>query len=409
LPASCGRYGGDGRRDPYYVMHPVSVLDWQYYHNAVRDWLSALAILVVVTVTLTAARQITLRRLRHDVGRARGHQLSADLIGAEFVRRTNVLFLLVLGIAAASLGLTLPARVEAFIRGFTIVSLLLQLGLWGDGLVKVLLTRYVARQTAATDGETSVTASRTTVAALGVFMRAVLWILLLLVGLDSLGVRVTTLITGLGVTGIALALAVQNILGDLFAALSIVVDKPFVDGDPITVDGYSGTVEHIGLKTTRVRAYTGEQIVFSNADLLKSRIRNYKSLRQRTSTLIVTLDQSAPAAAIARVPPMLRAVIEAVPQVRFERSHVTTPNANGIGIETLFTVLSPDYTAFMNAQQAITIALLERLPGLGVALASGGVTVVMDDRRVDPTPPRPATGVGSYQPRARTSPEGEGG
>jgi small-conductance mechanosensitive channel len=390
-------------------VHPVNVLDWQYYHNAVRDWLTALAILVAVTLALTATRQVTLRRLRQDAGRVRGHQLSTDLIGAEFVRRTSVLFLLVLGIAAASLGLTLPLRVEAFIRGFTIVALLLQLGLWADGLVKVLLTRYVARQTAATDGEGGgIAASRTTVAALGIFIRAVLWIVLLLVGLDSLGVRVTTLITGLGVTGIALALAVQNILGDLFAALSIVVDKPFLDGDPITVDGFSGTVEHIGLKTTRVRAYTGEQIVFSNADLLKSRIRNFKSLQRRTSTLIVTLDQSAPAAAIARVPSLLRSVIEALPQVRFDRSHITTPTANGISVETVFTVLSADYTTFMNTQQAITIALLERLPALGVALATGGVTVVMDDHRADTTSPRPA-GVGGYRPGTRTSPEGQGG
>lgn len=396
-----------GAQRPF--VRPSNVLDWQYYHNAVRDWLSALAILVVVTITLTATRQLTVRRLRQDAtraGRARKHLVSADLLGAEFVRRTSVLFLLVLGLAAASLGLTLPPRAEAFIRGFTVVSLLLQLGLWGDGVVKVLLTQYVARQTAP-NGESGIAASRTTVAALGVFMRGVLWILLLLVGLDSLGVRVTTLITGLGVTGIALALAVQNILGDLFAALSIVVDKPFVDGDPITVDGFSGKVEHIGLKTTRVRAYTGEQIVFSNADLLKSRIRNFKTLQYRTSTLIVTLDQSAPAAAIARVPPMLRAVIEAVPQTRFDRSHVTTPNANGIAVETVFTVLSSDYTAFMNAQQAITIALLERLPTLGVALASSGVTVVMDDHRPDTTPPRPAA-VGGSRPGSDTSTEGQG-
>ena len=160
----------------------------EYYHNSVRDWLSALAILVVVAITLTATRQLTLRRLRLDADRARKHLISADLIGAEFVRRTNVFFLLVLGLAAASLGLTLPPRAEAFIRGFTVVSLLLQLGLWGDGVVKVLLTRYVARQTAP-EGEGGIAASRTTVAALGVFMRAVLWILLLLVGLDSLGVR----------------------------------------------------------------------------------------------------------------------------------------------------------------------------------------------------------------------------
>jgi small-conductance mechanosensitive channel len=268
------------------------------------------------------------------------------------------------------------------VRAFTIIALLSQLGLWCDGLIKVVLTRFVTRQTAGSDGEGSSAASRTTVAALTVFIRAVLWVLLLLVGLDSLGVRVTTLITGLGVTGIALALAVQNILGDLFAALSIVVDKPFVDGDPIAVDSLSGTVEHIGLKTTRVRATTGEQIVFSNADLLKSRIRNFRRLQQRTSTMVITLDAGAPWAAIGRVPAMIKSVVESLPRVRFERSHVTVPTADGIGVETVFTVLSPDYQAFMNAQQAITLGILSRLGDLGVELAHGdALTVLLADGR----------------------------
>lgn len=357
------------------------MLDWQYYHNTVREWLSAVAIFVIVTLTLTVVRNLIARRLRHGVG-GPVHDHGADLVAADFVRRTNVVFLLALGVAAGSLYLTLPPRVDAFVRAFTIIALLFQFGLWCDGLVKVLLTRYVTRQTAMSDGERGMAASRTTVAALGIFMRAVLWILLLLVGLDSLGVRVTTLITGLGVTGIALALAVQNILGDLFAALSIVVDKPFVDGDSITVDSLSGTVEHIGLKTTRVRATGGEQIVFSNADLLKSRIRNFRRLQQRTSTMTVTLEQAAPPAALARVPALFREAVESVPRVRFERSHITVPTAGGIGVETVFTVLSPDYGTFMDVQQAVTIGMLKRLDDLGVALARpNAVTVVVPERR----------------------------
>ncbi len=357
------------------------MLDWQYYHNTVREWLSAVAIFVVVTLTLTIARTLIVRRLRHGVGGAL-HDRGADLVAADFVRRTNVVFFLALGVAAGSLDLTLPPRVDAFVRAFTIIALLFQFGLWCDGLVKVLLTRYVTRQSATSDGERGVAASPTTVAALGIFMRAVMWILLLLVGLDSLGVRVTTLITGLGVTGIALALAVQNILGDLFAALSIVVDKPFVDGDAITVDSLSGTVEHIGLKTTRVRATSGEQIVFSNADLLKSRIRNFRRLQQRTSTMTVALEQAASPAALARVPTLFREAVESVPRVRFERSHITVPTAGGIGVETVFTVLSPDYGTFMDAQQAVTLGMLKRLDDLGVALASpNAMTVVLPDRR----------------------------
>ncbi len=104
---------------------------------------------------------------------------------------------------------------------------------------------------------------------------------MLLLTLDNLGVNVTALVAGLGIGGIAVALAMQNILGDLFASLSIVIDKPFVIGDFIVVDDYKGTVEHVGLKTTRVRSLGGEQLVFSNNDLLKSRVRNYKRMYER--------------------------------------------------------------------------------------------------------------------------------
>jgi small-conductance mechanosensitive channel len=355
----------------------MNVLDWEYYHNTLRTWLIALAILIGITVVLTVVRHLVGARLRHVAARPGRGTPNSDLVAAELLRRTSVVLFVALGIDVGSFGLALPPRVEGFVRAFVIVAVLAQVGRWGDGLVQLSLSRYVARHNATAGGDAGFATSRTTVAALGILMRAVLWIVLILVALDSLGVRVTALITGLGVSGIALALAVQNILGDLFAALAIIVDKPFVEGDAITVDTLSGTVERIGLKTTRVRASTGEQIVFSNADLLKSRIRNFQRLRERTSTLTITLDQSAAANAIALVPPVLRELVQAQSQVRFERSHVTTPTASGIGVETVYTVLTSDYMKFMDAQQAITVGLLARLPSLGVALASaGGVTVV---------------------------------
>ncbi len=115
----------------------------------------------------------------------------------------------------------------------------------------------------------------------GLVARIVMWSVILLLILDNLGVNITSLIAGLGIGGVAVALALQNILGDLFASLSIVLDKPFVIGDFVVVDSLSGTIEHIGLKTTRIRSLSGEQIIFSNNDLLKSRIRNYKRMSER--------------------------------------------------------------------------------------------------------------------------------
>ena len=150
----------------------------------------------------------------------------------------------------------------------TILALFMQGVIWTNIIISYYLQRTV--QLHVTDGS-----SVTTFKALGVVARLFIWIALGLAGLSALHIQIRPLLTGLGIGGLAIALAVQNILGDLFAAISIVVDKPFVVGDSISVENYRGKVEHIGLKTTRLRSESGEQIIFSNGELLKSKIRNY--------------------------------------------------------------------------------------------------------------------------------------
>ncbi len=140
--------------------------------------------------------------------------------------------------------------------------------IWANIIISYYIQRYV--QLHVTDGS-----AITTFKALGAVARLTVWVVLGLAGLAALHIPVRPLLTGLGIGGLAIALAIQNILGDLFAAVSIVMDKPFVVGDSISVENYRGKVEHIGLKTTRVRSESGEQIIFSNGELLKSKIRNY--------------------------------------------------------------------------------------------------------------------------------------
>jgi small-conductance mechanosensitive channel len=150
----------------------------------------------------------------------------------------------------------------------TILALFMQGVIWTN----IIISHYIQRsiQLHVTDGS-----SITTFKALGAVARLVIWIALGLTALSALHIEIKPLLTGLGIGGLAIALAIQNILGDLFAAISIVMDKPFVVGDSISVENYRGKVEHIGLKTTRVRSESGEQIIFSNGELLKSKIRNY--------------------------------------------------------------------------------------------------------------------------------------
>ena len=163
---------------------------------------------------------------------------------------------------------TMSESTQRWVKLATTLALFMQGVIWANIIIAHYLQRYV--RVHATEGS-----SITTFKAFGAAARLTIWIVLGVVALSANGVQVRALLTTLGIGGLAVALAVQNILGDLFAAIAIVLDKPFVVGDSISVENYRGKVENIGLKTTRVRSESGEQIIFANGELLKSKIRNY--------------------------------------------------------------------------------------------------------------------------------------
>jgi small-conductance mechanosensitive channel len=171
------------------------------------------------------------------------------------------------------------------------------------------------------------------------------------------------------VGGIAVALAVQNVLGDLFASFSIVLDKPFVIGDFIIVGDHLGTVEHVGLKTTRIRSLSGEQLVFSNTDLLGSRIRNFKRMYERRVVFSLGVVYQTPARLLEKIPPMLRQIVESREQVRFDRAHFRDFGPHSLNFEIVYWVLSPDYALYMDIQQEINLEIYRRFEQEGIDFA----------------------------------------
>jgi small-conductance mechanosensitive channel len=369
----------------------MPVRDWleiRYFDNTLAQWLIAAGVLVGGTVLLLLLRGLVVRRLQRLAQRTK---TDIDDLAVDLIRRTRFYFIVAVCLVAGTLALEIPAKWMAARHVFIVIAVLLQLGVWGTGLITYWIERYIRRS-----GGRGATA--TTLTALGFLGRFVLWGVLLILGLGNLGFEITTLVTGLGIGGIAIALAVQNILGDLFGALSIVLDKPFVVGDFIVVDTFSGTVEHVGLKTTRLRALTGEQIVMSNAELLKSRIRNYQSLKERRQLFTIGVEYDTPPDVAARIPAMIREAVEAQPLARFDRSHFQRFGDSTLDYETVYYVLSSDYNAFMDTQQAINVALLRRFAEEGIGFAFPTRTVVLrrpgdggadaaDDRQEDGTAP----------------------
>ncbi len=187
--------------------------------------------------------------------------------------------------------------------------------------------------------------------------------------MSNWGFDITALVTGLGIGGIAIALAVQNVLGDLFASLSIVVDKPFTIGDYINIDSYSGHVEHIGLKTTRIRSISGELLIFSNTDLLKSRVRNYKQMKRRRATFDTGVVRSTSAEVLKALPAKIKEIILRNSQTSFERCHFRDIGDYSYNFSTVYWIEKPDMGFYLDIQQQINLDLVAYFSEQGIEFA----------------------------------------
>jgi small-conductance mechanosensitive channel len=338
----------------------MAFLETTFYHNTLEKWIIALALAVMVWGVLTVLRHVVYRRL---LVLSRKTASPLDDLVALLVHKVKTLFCLAVSVYAGSLVLSLPHNVNVLLGKLIFLALLLQAAVWGTEIITFWVLR--ARQ-AREEGDASDAA---VMSLLHFVVKVVLWAAVVLIGLDNLGVHITTLVAGLGVGGIAVALAVQNILGDLFASVTIVLDKPFVIGDFITVDDFFGNIEHIGLKTTRIRSLSGEQLVFPNSDLLKSRIRNYKRMTERRIVFAFGVLYQTPSDKLAAIPGIVKEVVEAQKQARFDRAHFKAFGASSLDFEVVYWVTNPDYTLYMDVQQAINLGLFRRFETEGIGFA----------------------------------------
>jgi small-conductance mechanosensitive channel len=199
-----------------------------------------------------------------------------------------------------------------------------------------------------------------------IIINMVIWILGLVFLLDNLGYNVTTILTGVGIGGIAIALAAQNIVGDLFNYFVIFFDKPFEVGDAVNVDDKNGTIEYIGLKTTRLRSLTGEQIIISNSDLTKSRVHNFKRQETRRIAFSLSVRYQTATDKLRKIPAIIKGIIEASQNTRFDRAHFARFTEYGLTFEVVYFVTVPDYLKYMDIQQEINLKIMEAFKNEGI-------------------------------------------
>lgn len=318
---------------------------------------------LVTIIVIKAGLRLAIQRLRTLSQRTRT-SFDDGLVGV--LEQTNTVLIWIVGLLVGLSMLPLDDRWHGRVSQLWFAVVALQLGLWGQRAVALMLAAQQQRNHAGSGSGNALSATATL---LGWGLRGALWVVIALAVLSNMGVNITAFVASLGIGGVALALAVQNILGDLFASLAIAVDKPFEVGDSITVGDVTGTVERVGLKTTRIRSLGGEQIVMSNAELLKRTVANFKRLQTRRVLFTFGVTYDTPADQVAAVPPLVKELIEADAKLEYVRAHFKGFGESSLNFEVVYRVLDPDYDVYMDRQQALNLALMRTLQERGIRFA----------------------------------------
>lgn len=211
-----------------------------------------------------------------------------------------------------------------------------------------------------------------------VLINIFVWVIGIVFLMDNLGFNISAVVAGLGIGGIAIALAAQTILGDLFSYFVIFLDRPFEVGDFIVVADKVGTVEYTGIKTTRVKALSGEQLVFSNTDLTNSRIHNFKKMMERRVVFKLGVIYQTTAAQLEEIPKIIRQIIESHQDVRFDRGHFATYGDFSLNFEFVYYVIGADYVKYMDTQQSINLKIYAEFEKRGIEFAYPTQTVFVN-------------------------------
>jgi len=336
----------------------LAFLEYELLGSSLLNWAVASGVFALALPFLRIVLSIVAGRLE-AIDRRTSGRFGGLVVG--MLRNTKGFVIVVIAAWIAALTLS-PAWAAALWTAVQVV-LLVQVGLWSADIVNIAMQRYRTRQIEEDPG------AATAIGALAFLGRLLLWSVILLMVLSALNFEIGPALAGLGVGGIAVALAVQNILGDLFASLSIIFDRPFVIGDFIIVDDQMGVVEHVGLKTTRVRSLSGEQLIFSNSDLLSSRVRNFKRMDERRILFHFGVQYDTGHEKLKEIPGVVRGIIEAVENVRFDRAHFADFGDSSLDFEVVYYMTVPDFGAYRDAQQAINLELYRRMEEMGVSFA----------------------------------------
>ncbi|TWD35204.1 mechanosensitive ion channel family protein [Pantoea sp. SJZ147] len=324
-------------------------------------WINSAVVIVATLVIYWLLRSLirfTSNRIAH-YSEARHVRFTGILV--EILRSTSQLLLLIFALLIALRFIDLPDAWRATISHSWFLALIVQITLWIDGGIRLWLKSLLRDPLHVRNPVTTVI--------LGILLRMLVWVMMLLAILSNMGIDITALVASLGVGGIAIALAIQTVLSDVFASLAIGFDKPFEHGDFIVFGDIAGTIEHIGLKTTRLRSLSGEQIVCSNTILLQQTIHNYKRMQQRRIVFKFGISYATSSEQVREISELVKTIIQGIEMTRFDRAHFLAFDDSKLTFEVVYFVLSADYNQYMDIQQEINLQLMAALEERNVRFA----------------------------------------
>lgn len=335
-------------------------------------WLIAVGIAFGVGIAFVIVRSILEKRLSKLA--ARFNPMWERLV-FQGSRRIPAFVVVIISIYCGSLYLDLPSPWGRILESAAVLAGLFQVGRWGGLLIDAWFDRLASQEA---DGS-----RLTTFRGFSYVLKVIAWSLVILSALSNLGVDVTALVAGLGIGGIAVALAVQNVLGDLLASFSIILDKPFVVGDYVVIDDVMGDIEYVGLKTTRIRSLSGELIIFPNSLLLGSRVRNFQQMNERRINFTFGVIYQTSSKQLRAITKMVEEIFAKLPDARLDRVHFVNFGSSSLDFEVVYYVLSPQYRVYRDTHQAVNHALFERFEKEGIEFAYPTQTVFVEKGSYD--------------------------
>ncbi len=318
-------------------------------NNTIYNYLVSIGIIVLGLILIRVLRYVFSKKINKLLKKisARFADFTDNFIEKRVIPITSIII-----IYAAFNRLNLSQLIHKIVNVVFIVSIVLYITLLIQDIIVYTMKKHWEKKQSNQAQETVFTVS--------VFLvKLITWLIAILFILDNLNIEIRGLITGLGIGGIAIAFAAQTILADIFSYFTIFLDRPFDIGDFIIIGDYKGSVEHIGIKTTRVRSLSGEQLVFSNNDLTNSRINNYKRMQRRRINFNFGVVYSTPVEKVAKIPKIIEDIINSVEKTCFDRAHFGSYGDFSLIFQVVYYVEDSDYKVYMDIQQKINLKMKE--------------------------------------------------